>query len=43
MTVTDITCYNDMERILVESVPYLVVAKWIKGPVVEHGTQRLNI
>jgi len=27
MTVTDITCYNDMERILVESVPYLVVAK----------------
>jgi len=43
MTVTDIACYSDIEPTLVDSVPYLVVAKWIKGSVVEHGTQRLNI
>ena len=43
MTVTDIACYSDMEPTLVESVQYLVEAKWIKGSVMEHGTQRLNI
>jgi len=43
MTVNDIACYSDMESTLVEYVPYLVVTKWIKGSVVEHGTQRFNI
>jgi hypothetical protein len=37
-----VVCY-EMEPTLVESVPCLLVAKWIEGSAVERGSQGLNI